>query len=127
MWSDRAGSRVGPLRLVSMSAAVVMLAMAAADAAPWGIPALVLLIATTVSVADNGLAFTSVAEAAGPTWQGKALGAQNTGQFIAASAVGPVVGALIGVVGYPIAFAIVAAFPAAAISLVPSHDRDISV
>ncbi|MDV6266959.1 MFS transporter [Rhodococcus globerulus] len=127
MWSDRAGSRVGPLRLVSMSAAVVMLAMAAADAAPWGIPALVLLIATTVSVADNGLAFTSVAEAAGPTWQGKALGAQNTGQFIAASAVGPVVGALIGVVGYPIAFAIVAAFPAAAIPLVPSHDRDISV
>ncbi|MCJ0905126.1 MFS transporter [Rhodococcus sp. ARC_M6] len=126
VWSDRAGSRVGPLRLVSISAAVVMLAMAAADATPWGIPALILLLATTVSVADNGLAFTSVAEAAGPQWQGKALGAQNTGQFIAASAVGPVVGALIGLVGYPIAFAIVAAFPAAAIPLVPKRDRDIS-
>ncbi|MDI9914696.1 MFS transporter [Rhodococcus sp. IEGM 1379] len=126
MWSDHAGSRVGPLRLVSISAVVVMLAMAAADATACGIPALILLLATTVSVADNGLAFTSVAEAAGPQWQGKALGAQNTGQFIAASAVGPVVGALIGLVGYPIAFAIVAAFPAAAIPLVPKRDRDIS-
>ncbi|MCZ4568130.1 MFS transporter [Rhodococcus erythropolis] len=127
IWSDRAGSRVGPLRLVAVSASAVMLAMAAAGAAPWGVPALILLLATTVSVADNGLAFTSVAEAAGPKWQGKALGAQNTGQFIAASAVGPVVGALIGAVGYPLAFAIVAAFPAAAIPLVPSRDREISV
>ncbi len=127
IWSDRAGSRVGPLRLVAVSASAVMLAMAAAGTAPWGVPALILLLATTISVADNGLAFTSVAEAAGPKWQGKALGAQNTGQFIAASAVGPVVGALIGAVGYPLAFAIVAAFPAAAIPLVPSRDRDISV
>ncbi len=127
IWSDRAGSRVGPLRLVAVSASAVMLAMAAAGAAPWGVPALILLLATTISVADNGLAFTSVAEAAGPKWQGKALGAQNTGQFIAASAVGPVVGALIGAVGYPLAFAIVAAFPAAATPLVPSRDRDISV
>lgn len=126
MWSDRVGSRVGPLRLVSASAAVVMLAMSAAGAAPWVIPALILLVATTVSVADNGLAFTAVAEAAGPAWQGKALGAQNTGQFIAASAVGPVIGALIGLVGYPVAFAIVAAFPAAAIPVVPKHDRDVS-
>ncbi|MGC0365169.1 MFS family permease [Rhodococcus sp. 27YEA15] len=127
VWSDRVGSRVGPLRLVSASAAVVMLAMAFADSAPWGIPALALVIATTVSVADNGLAFTSVAEASGPQWQGKALGAQNTGQFIAASAVGPVVGALIGAVGYPIAFAVVAAFPAVAIPLVPEHDQDVSI
>ncbi|WP_407815810.1 hypothetical protein, partial [Staphylococcus aureus] len=64
IWSDRAGSRVGPLRLVAVSASAVMLAMAAAGAAPWGVPALILLLATTISVADNGLAFTSVAEAA---------------------------------------------------------------
>ncbi|XGU19763.1 hypothetical protein ACETU7_35035 [Rhodococcus sp. 3Y1] len=57
--------------MVAVSASAVMLAMAAAGAAPWGVPALILLLATTISVADNGLAFTSVAEAAGPKWQGK--------------------------------------------------------
>lgn len=124
-WSDRAGSRVGPLRWVSISAAAVMASMAAADAAPWGIPALVLLVATTVSVADNGLAFTSVAEAAGARWQGKALGAQNTGQFIAASAVGPLVGTLIGAVGFPLTFLMVALLPAAAVPLVPAADREV--
>lgn len=30
------------------------------------------------------LAYTAVAEIAGPTWSGRALGAQNTGQFLAA-------------------------------------------
>lgn len=65
----------------------------------------------TITVAVNGLAYTSVAEVAGPAWAGRALGAQNTGQFIAASMVGPCIGALIGVGGYALTFAIVAAFP----------------
>jgi MFS family permease len=81
----------------------------------------------TVTVADNGLAFTSVAEVAGTAWSGRALGVQNTGQFLAASAVGPLVGALIGAIGFPLAFVAVAAFPAAAAALVPAqrleHDR----
>ena len=46
-----------------------------------------------VSVADNGLAFTAVAEIAGAHWSGRALGAQNTGQFLAAALVAPLVGA----------------------------------
>jgi MFS family permease len=79
------------------------------------------VIATTISVADNGLAFTSVAEVAGPFWSGRALGAQNTGQFIAASAVGPAIGALIGVAGYPLAFAVSAASAAIAVPFVPSR------
>src|SRR6202035_4850064 len=85
--------------------------------------AAVLIVASTVSVADNGLSFTSVAEAAGPSWSGKALGIQNTGQFIAASAVGPGIGALITAVGYPVAFALVALTPLAAIPLVPARDK----
>ncbi|MDR2852271.1 MAG: hypothetical protein LBV61_04320, partial [Burkholderiaceae bacterium] len=68
------------------------------------------------------LAFTSVAEAAGPFWAGRALGIQNTGQFLAASAVGPTVGALITAVGYPIAFGIVALAPLISLGLVPKHD-----
>ena len=61
-----------------------------------------LVLATVVSVADNGLAFTSVAEIGGPFWGGRAMGAQNTAQFLAASIGAPgASGALIGAVGYP--------------------------
>ena len=120
--SDRFG-RMRLLRLVAVAGVAGLLLLAAAGAAGWALPAAVLLVlTTTVSVADNGLAFTSVAEAAGPAWSGRALGVQNTGQFLAASAVGPGVGALIGVVGFPIAFALTALAPLAALPLVPKED-----
>jgi len=122
--SDRVGSRVRPLRWVAIAAAVAMLALATADAAHWGASAVVMVIATTISVADNGLAFTSVAEMAGSAWAGRALGAQNTGQFIAASAVGPVIGTLIGVVGYPLAFVAAALCPILAAPLIPGADAE---
>ncbi len=122
--SDRVGSRLRPLRWVALSAVVVMLALGACGFAASQAGAIVLLIAMTVSVADNGLAFTSVAEMAGPSWSGRALGAQNTGQYIAASVVGPVIGALIGAIGYPVAFLVVAAFPAIAVPIVPSPSRE---
>ncbi|WP_285043117.1 MFS transporter [Plantibacter sp. LMC-P-059a] len=120
--SDRVGSRVRPLRWVAVSAVVVMLLLAGAGFLQWPVVvAVALVVASTVTVADNGLAFTSVAEMAGPAWAGRALGAQNTGQFIAASVVGPAVGALIGLVGYPVAFLVVAVLPAVAIPIIPSE------
>jgi sugar phosphate permease len=122
--SDRVGSRLRPLRWVAFSAIAVMLLLGAFGAAQWQAGAIVLLIAMTVTVADNGLAFTSVAEMAGPAWSGRALGAQNTGQFLAASAVGPLIGALIGAIGYPLAFLVVAAFPALAVPLIPSPSTE---
>ncbi|GAA4169743.1 MFS transporter [Gryllotalpicola koreensis] len=123
-WSDRVGSRVRVLRWVAISGVVVMGALALTGVVEWAAAAaVVLIVATTVSVADNGLSFTSVAEAAGPQWSGRALGLQNTGQFLAASAVGPGIGALITVVGYPIAFALVAVAPLLSIPLVPARDR----
>ncbi|WP_341476115.1 MULTISPECIES: MFS transporter [Cryobacterium] len=125
--SDRVGSRVRPLRWVAVSVASVLLVLAAVDAAHWGAAAVVFVLATTCTVAPNGLAFTSVAEMAGPGWSGKALGVQNTGQFVAASLVGPLMGALIGVVGYPLTFAVAAVFPALAVPVVPrahaEHDH----
>lgn len=120
--SDRVGSRVRPLRWVAISAVLVMVLLAGAGFAQWPIVvAVALVVASSVTVADNGLAFTSVAEMAGPTWAGRALGAQNTGQFIAASVVGPAVGALIGLVGYPFAFLAIAVLPALAIPIIPSE------
>jgi MFS family permease len=124
--SDRVGSHLRPLRWVSMAAVGVMLLMAVAASlgAVWA--AVILIVAAIVTVADNGLAYTSVAEIAGPFWSGRALGAQNTGQFLAASIVGPAVGGLITLVGYPLAFAAVALCPVAAVPLVP-RDRELAV
>ncbi len=124
--SDRVGSHLRPLRWVSLAAVVVMLLLAAASAFGVVAAAIILVVAAVVTVADNGLAYTSVAEIAGPFWSGRALGTQNTGQFLAASVVGPAVGALIGWLGYPVAFAIVALCPAVAAPLVP-RDRELAV
>jgi MFS family permease len=123
--SDRVGSRVRVLRAVCVAGIALLAAMAVLGGLQLTVAAaVVFVLATTVSVADNGLAFTSVAEAAGPAWAGRALGVQNTGQFLAASAVGPGVGALIALVGYPFAFALVALAPLAALPLVPRRDAD---
>jgi MFS family permease len=123
--SDRVGSRLRPLRWVAVAGIVFMLLTAAAGALDWGAAAAVCyVLASCISVADNGLAFTAVAEFAGPHWSGRALGAQNTGQFLSAAIVAPIVGALIGVVGYPAAFALVALAPAIAVPLVPSPTRE---
>jgi MFS family permease len=122
--SDRVGSRVRVLRWVAFSGVAVMLALAGVGALHWSVAAaFMLVVASTVSVADNGLSFTSVAEAAGPFWSGKALGIQNTGQFLVSAAVGPGIGALVTVVGYPLAFALVALAPLTSIPLVPPRDE----
>ncbi|MGB0972802.1 MAG: MFS transporter, partial [Mycobacterium sp.] len=69
------------------------------------------------------LSFTAIAERAGPFWSGRALGVQNTTQLMVASIAQPVFGGLIGVVGYPMVFALCAVFPFAAIPLVPVEPK----
>jgi MFS family permease len=125
--SDRVGSRVRPLRWVAFGVIAAMGALALLDWGGFGVAAGILfVVASTLTVADNGLAFTSVAEAAGPAWAGRALGTQNTGQFLVASAVGPAIGAVIGVFGYPAAFLVSAVCAAVASPLVPAaaSERD---
>jgi len=122
VWSDRTGSRMRPLRQIAIAAAVVMLALGFTDWIDSPISVAFLVLASVISVADNGLAFTSVAEISGPFWSGRALGAQNTAQFIAASAVPPVVGAIIGTFGFPLAFAAMAICGVVATPLVPMVD-----
>ncbi|KAA1380175.1 MFS transporter [Aeromicrobium fastidiosum] len=116
-WSDHVGSRLGPMRVVAIAAATTMLALGLLSGTPLGIALIV--IATAITVADNGLAFTSVAEIGGPFWSGRAMGLQNTGQYVVSALVPPVVGALVEGRGYGFAFAAVAIFPLLAIPLVP--------
>ncbi|MDF2442229.1 MAG: hypothetical protein JWR01_432, partial [Subtercola sp.] len=60
--SDRVGSRMGPLRVVAALASLVMVVLALTD---WlhlsGFAAVAIVLASAVTVADNGLAFTAVA------------------------------------------------------------------
>jgi MFS family permease len=118
--SDRVGSRLRPLRWVALAGIPLLLLTAGAGALHWapGV-AVFYILASCVSVADNGLAFTAVAEIAGPHWSGRALGAQNTGQFITAAVIAPVAGLLITATGYSLAFALIAVAPALAVPLVP--------
>lgn len=121
--SDLVRSRMRPLRWVAIAAAITMGLLALLDHLHSPVAVVIMVAASVITVADNGLAFTSIAEVAGPFWSGRALGAQNTAQFLAASAVAPAVGALIGLIGYPAAFALVALCPVAATPLVPRRDR----
>ncbi|MBF6423957.1 MFS transporter [Nocardia cyriacigeorgica] len=119
-WSDRVGSRLGPLRSVAIAAVLTMAALALAAWAQWwwlAIPLLV--IASVVTVSDNGLAFTAVAEIAGPYWSGRGLGIQNTGQNLVLAVVPPAFGALITYSGFPATYLAAAALAAIAIPLVP--------
>ncbi|MEU4341728.1 MFS transporter [Nocardia sp. NPDC023852] len=119
-WSDRVGSRMGPLRTIAVAAVISMAALALTAWTHWWWAAIPLLIAASViTVSDNGLAFTAVAEIAGPYWSGRGLGIQNTGQNLAMAAIPPVFGALITASGFPAAFLLAAAAAITAIPLVP--------
>ncbi|HEX3907643.1 MAG TPA: MFS transporter [Mycobacteriales bacterium] len=118
-WSDRVGSRLGPMRVVAFAAAASMLALGLGAAAGSVLAVAAIGVGAVVTVADNGLGFTAVAELAGSDWAGRALGTQNTAQNIAASLTPPVLGALITVAGYGTGFAVTAVFPLLAMLATP--------
>lgn len=118
-WSDRVGSRLRPMRRLALASSAVMLLVAFGDATwPW-LAALALVLAAVITVADNGLGFTASAELAGIAWAGRAMGAQNTAQNVAAALTPPLLGLAIGDSRYALAFCIAAVFPALAIGLTP--------
>lgn len=123
--SDRTESRVGLMRIVAVAAVIVVVAIAVLSLTQLPvIAAVVFILASAVSVADNGLAFASVAEAAGPRWSGKALGAQNTGQFVMSALLGPGFGALVTAFGYPLSFGLIALAPLLSVGIIPRRDVD---
>ena len=111
VWSDRVGSRLRPMRRLAVAAAVLMglLALGAWTGGGWIVA--VFGLAAVVTVADNGLAYTSVAELAGREWSGRALGLHNTVQNVAAVATPPVLAVLVGASGYAPAFLVVVIAP----------------
>jgi MFS family permease len=118
-WSDLTGSRLGPMRQLAVLSAALMglLAVGAATGGGWIVG--VFGLAAVVTVADNGLGYTAVAENAGSSWTGRALGVQNTGQNVAALLTGPLLAAVVGDNRYALGFALVVVFPILAIVVTP--------
>lgn len=119
MWSDRVASRLRPMRALAGVTCGVLLALSIGAYAESGATVAALLIAGIVTVSTNGLAYTAIAEYAGRSWAGRALGVQNTGQNLFAAATPPVLAYLVSGGGYPAAFAAVVAFPLIAATLIP--------
>jgi sugar phosphate permease len=120
VWSDRVRARLRPMRQLAVASAVVM-AVVSAGAAwhQWWI-VLGFAAGAVITVADNGLAYVSVAEVAGPRWAGRALGTHNTLQNVVALATAPALAAIIGDHSrYALAFGLVALAPLLAIPLTP--------
>lgn len=123
--SDRVRSRIHPYRAVAAATFLLAIAMLIADLAGWRALGTVLVCVLAVAVVSpNGLAFTAVAEYAGPFWSGRAMGTQNTFQNIIYAATPPASGAIVAAAGFPALFAVTALFPAAALAIAPRADED---
>ena len=131
-WSDRVGSRVRPLRLVSVAVAAVVgvlavVAVLTPDVLAPAAVAVAVVCSAVVTVSPNGIAFTSVAEQAGSAWAGRALGAHNTAQNLSAALTVPLAALLVDSgPGYPAAFAAGAVAAALAVGVVPGRAAEAS-
>ena len=119
VWSDFVRSRLRPMRQFAVFSALLMALLAIGSwTGGWWIVG-VFALGSIVTVADNGLAYVAVAELAGSSWSGRALGVQNTGQNMVAVLTAPVLAAVIGDRNYAWGFALAALFPLLAIPLTP--------
>jgi MFS family permease len=122
-WSDRAGSRLRPMRLLSLVTAVVLGGLTAGATLGTPVAVALLLVAAMLTASTNGLSFTAVAERAGRYWAGRALGVHNTTQNLAAAVTPPAAAAIITAAGpafgYAAAFAVAVGFPLVAALTIP--------
>jgi MFS family permease len=123
-WSDRMNARLRPIRIIAVVAASAMLLLGLAADLDSPLSVVIIVAASAITVTDNGLAFTAIAEIAGPYWSGRALGVQYTSQMVTMGGAPPLFGALIAIAGFPVAFAATAIFALAAVPIIPVDADD---
>ena len=112
-WSDVLGRRVVLLRGAGLAIAAALAVVAALAGGPVWLLVPALALAGGLSMAWNGLSFTTAAELAGTRRSGAALGFQQT-VLSAAGVVAPVVfAASVSATSWPAAFGLAAVFPVA--------------
>lgn len=108
--SDRHGRRITTLRNQAAIAAVVLVVAAASSSAPALVAAALLVFASGMTMAGNGVAWAAVSEIS-PTRAGAALGLYSTMLVAASTVAPPLFGAVVGDSSLGPAFGAVAAFP----------------
>ena len=116
-WSDRLGSRLGPLRVVGIASAVTLAVAVALLSAPLAVLIAAFVVAGGLSMAWNGLSFTAAAEIAGRSRSGAALGMQQTALAAAGAIVPPAFAAVVAASSWRVGFAVAAVFPLAGVQL----------
>jgi MFS family permease len=102
VWSDRAGSRLRPLRIVALAvAAAFALAAVAFAAAPVPLLGVVLMVAAALAISWNGLVFTAAGELAPPGRAATAMAMTNTANYVGAAVTPAVGGAVAATAGWP--------------------------
>jgi len=111
--SDVRGSRLGPLRVISLAITLLVLVTAALLHEPLALLLPSLVLACVLSMSWNGLSFAAAAELAGHARSGAAIGLQQT-LLNGSGAIYPgLFGVLVGATSYGWGFAAVALFPLA--------------
>jgi MFS family permease len=101
VWSDHAGNRLGPLRLVALAVAAGFALSAAAFGGPTWLLATVLVAAAALAISWNGLVFTAAGELAPPGRAATAMAMSNTANYVGA-AVTPAIGGVVAqAAGWP--------------------------
>ena len=109
--SDRLGNRLAPLRTIGVALAISTSGVAAATDAPLALLIPLFVVAGTLSMAWNGLAYAAAAEAAGSARTGAALGFQQTLLGVMVAGVPPVIAA-VAEHSWRLAFVLAAVAPA---------------
>jgi sugar phosphate permease len=112
--SDQIGSRLRPLRRLSLGLAAAMAAAALLTKAPDPVLIVSLVAAGSLAVGWNGLSFTATAELAGRERSGAALGFQQTALGLGSMVAPLAFAALVQATSWPVGFGFLALLPLAA-------------
>jgi sugar phosphate permease len=113
-FSDRIGSRLRPLRRLSLGLAAAMAAVALLAAAPDPLVVVTLVAAGALAVGWNGLSFTATAELAGRERSGAALGFQQTALGLGSMVAPLAFAGVVGLTSWAVGFGVLAVLPLAA-------------
>jgi sugar phosphate permease len=114
--SDRLGNRLGPLRTIGVTLAIVTAGVAAAIDAPLALLIPLFVVAGVLSMSWNGLAYAAAAEAAGSARTGAALGFQQTLLGVVVAGAPPAIAAVASH-SWRLAFLLAAAGPAVGVAV----------
>jgi sugar phosphate permease len=112
-WSDVVGSRIVPLRRIGIAITATFAAAAVLLGAPDTVVVPLLVAATSLSAAWNGLSFVAAAELAGTARSGAAIGFQQTVLSVSGVVVPPSFALVVGLSSWRLGFALAAAAPVA--------------